>query len=258
MKKIKKEQKGFVFNYNYFYLILIFILLLLGIIFVKTFTGKVIDPTNPEDPLGIGVNPDNLPQTPEDAANVSATYLKQEWGKILTENKVVGPVHRAFLNTPTPFVILFGEAYDATFGFLLIVFFWFYFAFVVVDLLYFFGKKFSAYYFLGGALVSVALAQLGFFRALVNLLDSLLNKQENWMVRIFVVFCIIFVFVLIKFFFQSFKNYALARFKIDKEATLDQNVEESKAYIDGLKEGRKLTKDLREMKRKAITDISDL
>jgi len=59
--------------------LLIIATLLLNIIPVHA----AIDTSNSQDPLGIGINPDAIPQNPDDLKNVSTTYLKQEWTKIL-------------------------------------------------------------------------------------------------------------------------------------------------------------------------------
>jgi len=74
-------------------LLLIFILLfLIGYFTNPSLTGNVIDPGNTEDPLGIGINPDNVPETPEELANVSREYLIREWKKVATNNTFFGPV----------------------------------------------------------------------------------------------------------------------------------------------------------------------
>jgi len=74
------------------YVVILLLLILFLILVVdnlnNSVTGKVIDPNNLEDPLGIGINPENVPETPEELANISTNYLKQEWTKILSNNKI--------------------------------------------------------------------------------------------------------------------------------------------------------------------------
>jgi predicted membrane protein len=72
-------------------LVLIF---LLDYFFGFGLTGKVIDPNNIEDPLGIGISPDDVPETPEELANVSREYLAKEWKKLAMDSAFFGPILR--------------------------------------------------------------------------------------------------------------------------------------------------------------------
>jgi len=62
---------------------IIVIILILNLIPFNT----AIESTNPNDPLGIGINPDTIPQNPDQAKEIGTTYLKQEWTKILEKTQ---------------------------------------------------------------------------------------------------------------------------------------------------------------------------
>jgi hypothetical protein len=80
---VKKESPNKKNNKLKFWLITgaIILLAILALFLINKYTGKAIDPLNTEDPLGIGLNPENMPQTPEDAGEIANNYLKKEWGK---------------------------------------------------------------------------------------------------------------------------------------------------------------------------------
>ena len=50
------------------------------------------------------MNPENLPQTPEDAKTAASNYLKKEWGKILADSKYIGPIIKGYNNYIGPWL----------------------------------------------------------------------------------------------------------------------------------------------------------
>ncbi|MFA6023001.1 MAG: hypothetical protein WC781_02860 [Candidatus Pacearchaeota archaeon] len=86
-----------------------------------------VNPENIEDPLGIGINPQELPQNPEDIQNASTTYLTQEWTKIL-EKYPLGQVLLAisdFLTKLNPlFNLILGVDYSLSWAFVFAVLIW--------------------------------------------------------------------------------------------------------------------------------------
>jgi hypothetical protein len=116
---VKKETPNKKNNKLKFWLITgaIILLAILALFLINKYTGKAIDPSNTEDPLGIGLNPEQIPQTPEDAAQVGNDYLKKEWVNILNNsNSTTGKIlldTNNFLHTLSPiFKIFMGIEYS--------------------------------------------------------------------------------------------------------------------------------------------------
>lgn len=82
---------------------------------------------NPDDPLGLGINPDNLPDNPEDLKNISNDYLKQEWTKILQTKQwgifILG-IGSVFEALNPVWKILIGIEYGLSWLFFLTLLFW--------------------------------------------------------------------------------------------------------------------------------------
>ena len=92
------------------------IVLLAGVYNVSAVDSAVTD--------AIGVNSeslDNIPRTQEEAGDKASNYLKQEWNKLLTNNKFVGPIHNWSISHPLFFQILFNEPYSFSLVFIWIV-----------------------------------------------------------------------------------------------------------------------------------------
>ena len=105
---------------------LVIIVLLAGVYNVSAVDSAVTD--------AIGVNSeslDNIPRTQEEAGDKASNYLKQEWNKLLTNNKFVGPIHNWSISHPLFFQILFNEPYSFSLVFIWIVILWIFFAFNV-------------------------------------------------------------------------------------------------------------------------------
>ena len=96
--KSKKDKKTLMYT-----IIACFLILLLAFIIKINITANVIDPTDSEDPLGIGFNPENLNQDPEQIKNKTTAYLKQEWENILLNNKYIGPFLSFYKDKISPY-----------------------------------------------------------------------------------------------------------------------------------------------------------
>ena len=94
-KRVKKEirienRKNNLSNFikSYWFILALLVVLIIILILLKTpATGYAINPENTEDPLGIGLNPNTMGQSPEEFQAQSTNYLKQEWLNLLGNAK---------------------------------------------------------------------------------------------------------------------------------------------------------------------------
>ena len=93
-----------------------------------------INPENPNDPLGIGVDPENVPRDSDEWKKVSNDYLKQEWAKILEKNQfgrfILG-VGEVFGALNPVFKIILGVEYTLSWYFFLALFLWVFIAVLI-------------------------------------------------------------------------------------------------------------------------------
>jgi len=96
----------------------ILILTITAFLLIKTFTGKAID---------IDSQIEKIPQNPDEAKEVSTAYLKQEWTKILQNNKVgraILAVSNTLYSLSPVFKILIGAEYSLSWYFFLCLGVW--------------------------------------------------------------------------------------------------------------------------------------
>lgn len=79
----------------------------------------------------IGINPGNIPSSPEEAKNITTSYLQKEWGKILEKNPVAGPIHRFLLAISPAFKAILGVEYALSWAFVFAICIWL-FLFVIL------------------------------------------------------------------------------------------------------------------------------
>jgi hypothetical protein len=213
--------------------VLLSLVLTFSLVSFVSFTSAAINPANAEDPLGIGINPGDIPQTPQDAANVSLTYLQKEWTKIVAKNRYIGPVHNFFLEHQYVFIVLFNENYSFSLTFFGIVFMW---VFVMI----LFGKAIDAFKLLKlgipwifGAFISIILAQLGFIKLIVTKeLDFIFLSQYWWMRAL--VFTAIVIVLIILFYVDQVVSQAIEQSKKKKE---EKDIKEGVEEVKQIKKG---------------------
>src|SRR3990167_4875034 len=134
------------------------------------------DTPNAGDAIGqqFGINTD---QTSGLKENITNTYLKGEWGKIIASKPVIGPIHNYFTNHPLIFKILFNETYAISVTFLLIVIFWILVCSITNDSLRYTGfKKFSIP---AGIAFAIILAHLNTLKFLATYSLRVLTSSET-------------------------------------------------------------------------------
>ena len=231
---MKKEQ---------IFIILVMLLLAFTLTLSITTIHAAINPSNAEDPLGIGINPSDIPQTPEDAANVSLTYLQKEWTKIVAKNKYIGPMHNFFLNHQTAFIILFNEKYEFSLTFICIFVLWVFFAVLFGRLINAFGLLKMGLGWVVGVLCSVILAQIGLTKIITTSILTLIYARDLWWMRALLWATITIVLMIVFYLDQAVSQAIEQSKKKGKEQELEEEVKSGKAFRKGVEEGRKLLED---------------
>lgn len=188
----KNIRKSFIKKFWITVLALVIVLALLFLIdyiFDFNLTGKVIDPNNLEDPLGIGINPENMPETPEELANVSREYLIQEWKKVAQNSTFIGPL----LVVANPILRVFCGSEFSPFLEFFVAFF------VALVLLAFFTNGLNVAFrnfFLSlgiGFLINVIAVAGGAMKLIVPKIVFLLNNK--WIIASFFIACAIVIWL---------------------------------------------------------------
>jgi predicted membrane protein len=228
-QKIMKSKKK---SMNYKYLILIIALVLIAIlvpILIKNLTGKAIGEinyNNPEDPLGIGINPENIPQTPEDAKEISKEYLRKNWALLLQDSthplgKALWTANKALIALSPVFRLLIGMEYSFSWMFFLSLV-------IVITIMAIIYKtlkealEFKSWVSLGIAVIVPALGvQTGFLQ---KILDYFSPTLTNFWIRTIFIFFLILILIIYS---DIIKQIKIMRERAEKEETEERREQKS-------------------------------
>jgi hypothetical protein len=192
----------------------------------------------------IGINPEELPQTPEEAKE---KYLQKEWTKIIANSTLFGPVHRTFTAYPIPFKILFGMPYEFSLTFLFVLIFWVWLALSIerpINAYGLFGMKgfwFSGLLALG---ISIISAQLKIFVFAANGILTLIMSKESWLWRLVIIIVLFVVLFVLHQLSRKFSKSIKASKEIKAKKELEQKVEKHEAFVKGAEEGQELVSEI--------------
>ena len=233
MKKIGKKKAQRVLNKNLnknfksswlIVLGLLVLLVILAIIIKIQITGNAvaINPDNPSDPLGIGLNPDNVPQTPEELQNKSTNYLKGEWVKIL-ENKQFGwivlGVRDSLIKLNFFWKPVLGMEYSLSWLFIFALAIWLILFFILSDLVVFFSDK-KIVRGLIAFLITSIIGTSGVIKKAADLLSFVI--KNTWIAWISLVIAIL-IMVLIVRLGGGLKVYLEKQKEVQAKDKLDQD-----------------------------------
>ncbi len=172
-------------------------------------------------------------------------YLNQEWGKILEKNRVLGPIHKFFINNPLIFQILFKEPYNLSLIFFLIIILWLFAMTGMSDLIR--ASKFvkGPVSLLIGAGVAVILAQTGLFKSIILAVLDIIFSKDKWWLRVLFWFIAAFVVTAAYYLNQMLAN-KIKEFKKAKETAIEKTkLAVSSAFVKGSIEGKKFIESLK-------------
>ena len=126
-------------------------------------------------------------------------YLGKEWQKLLLKRESVAKVDEVFNKFSLVFSILFGTPYSMSLVLFCVIFLWLFLLFNMVQLVGASGLLEGPSKWLGGVIVSVILAQLGFYQAVILFLgDIIFAPKYSWM-RFLVFLIIVGAIILIRY-----------------------------------------------------------
>jgi hypothetical protein len=205
----------------------LFLLIIIAILIVNIIpVYAAIDPSNSNDPLGIGINPDSIPQNPNELKDVSATYLKQEWTKILEKTQTGRALLKVsdFLTSLNFFwKPVLGIEYSLSWIFIFAVTIWFILFYLVYGPLYaFFSKRIMA--IIVAFAVTSLIGTAGVIKRAVVLLSTIINN--TWIAWISFIVAVILIWIII-YLSGGLKTYISKQ----KEAEEKRKTEEAQEVI---------------------------
>ena len=194
--------------------VLIFLCLLF---FAQVVSADILDSIE-EKVEGIGDTKENIEEGVEKIKETKWDYLGEKWKTIFLRNKVVSVVDGFFQKINIVFVVLFGENYSLSLTLLFIVILWFYSFFKLSEILTDYSTFSSSVATLIGLGFSIIMAQLKFFRVLVESFGWLVFSQEAWWLRLIIFIVIGFVMI----FLYKLSSQVGDSFKKNREKTKEE------------------------------------
>jgi hypothetical protein len=227
-------------------LLLIAVLLTLSIFSAVYFSHLAIAETADEVIQSqIGINPGNIPSSPEEAQNIATKYLKREWSKIIAGVPVIGPIHTYLLANPIVFQVLFNYKYEISLTLIGIIILWIYFASVSGNALRASGlikKRWQTA--LVGLALAIILAHINVLKIIISFFLEIAFSDKAWYIRL-----IIWVLTVLFAWLFALISHKLATWKAkiekaQKEAEVAQAAKEGQTFAKGAEKGKELKEKL--------------
>lgn len=187
-----------------------------------------------------GVNPEKIQDIPQTTQEIKETYLKQSWIELIEKNKYLGPVHNFLLKLSPVFLVLFGENYSISLVLLMVMCLWFYVAMELTSVLGSF-QVLNAWASTGIAcLISIILAQVGAYRALITLIGNIVYSKELWWMRLLIILAFVIAGFILHYLTKIFEKQIKLSKASAKSKAVESELETQKEFIKGIKEGSKL------------------
>lgn len=164
-------------------------------------------------------------------------YLKQEWQKILKENKVVAAIDSFCTKYSIFFRIVFGMPYSLSLTLVFVIVLWLFIALTISDITRKGLGFLEGLSYILGIVAAVVLAQLQILRRFSAFLVELIISREAFWAR-FIVFMIIIAILILLYYFKGGLSQALEqRRKKLKEEETEQKQKEIKKFTENLEKG---------------------
>jgi len=223
-----------------FLFILLFITILNSTSLVQAELGVDLD-----DPLGVGINPQDVPQNPEELKNVPSEFLKNEWTKLLGEGKFYGTLIRTYRKiapvTDPIFRYTVGMEPELSGLFFLTFFIWIVFLIYLYRILSVFSTFSNKTAFVIALALVIVMGLFGFPKFFGGLLMGLINGLATWWIRLIVEVVLIIIFIILMSLSKKFREYiktfkerrarALAE---EHRRRLKSTVETGEKYVGGI------------------------
>jgi len=217
----------------------LFFVLTFLIIFVSLFSiGSSADISDITSPIENAQEQfEDIPKTP---ADIKAEYLKQEWNKIILNNKYIGPIHKFFLDNSLPFNIVFNEQYSFSLIFILTLVFWF----LTLRLVYSpsnkaFNTGLSWTLAIG---IPIIFAHLFIYKIIIEKILYFVYSQETLWARTIVWFITVISIIVIIIIDEILSKKIEQNKKAKEKDRIETEVKEVKTFMSSLKEYLKIIK----------------
>jgi hypothetical protein len=149
-------------------------------------------------------------------------YLGDGWQKLLLKNKFIAKVDKFLSNFSLVFSILFAKPYSISLLLFGVIFLWMFFLFNFVDLLEASGFFKGGYKWGGGILISVILAQVGFFETLIVFFGNIAFAPKYSLTRFFILLIFVGALILIRYGDQKLAIYLKKKYGGSAEKKLER------------------------------------
>ena len=229
-------------NLQIFALVL-FSLLILNL-FIISVKAEVSAPSIPSLPgIGGNINPDTglpieLEKIQEIGKNltskeISSNYLKQEWNKILLDNKYISSMDSFFTKISIIFRILFGIPYSLTLTLFFVIILWFAIFLSLPGIIENSTSLSSGVSWLISLGITIILAQIQVLNRIIVFLIKFISYPENSWLRL-LVGILIFVGIIIFYYIEKYLSKYLEKKKKQK---IENKTKQTQKKIEKFSEG---------------------
>jgi hypothetical protein len=215
-------------------------------VFSSFFLASAQLPSLPQMPNPEQIAKDKIESTSKSIEDIRKAYLGQELEKLVVKNKIIGPIHtilKESVISKWAFLILFNTKYSFSFLFLLTIIVCTLIASLVEDCFKFYGFSRASSTLIGLGVMMIV-AQIGVVNWLfLSLIDFISSKNKWWMRAILWALVIIFLIVISKA-DKILSKFIKAKEIKEKEGEKEQKLKEATRFIEGVKEGQKLSGEL--------------
>jgi len=167
---------------------------------------------------GIEDTKENIEEGVENIKETNIDYLSEKWKTAFLKNKFISFVDSFFQKINFVFVVLFSENYSLSLTLFFIIILWLCFFFKLSEVLTDYSAFSSSVATVIGFGLVIIMAQLKFFRVIVESFGWLVFSQEAWWIRFIIFVIIIFVMV----FLYKLSSQIGDSFKKNKEKTKEE------------------------------------
>ena len=161
---------------------------------------------------------ENIEESVEEIKETKWDYLGEKWKSAFLKNKFVSVADGFFQKINFVFVVLFGENYSLSLTLFFIIVLWFSFFFKLSEVLTDYSTFSSIVATAIGFGLVIIMAQLKFFRVIVESFGWLIFSPEAWWLRLIIFVVIIFVVV----FLYKLSSQIGDSFKKNREKTKEE------------------------------------
>ena len=167
---------------------------------------------------GLEDTKENIEEGVENIKETNIDYLSEKWKTAFLKNKFISFVDSFFQKINFVFVVLFSENYSLSLTLFFIIILWLCFFFKLSEVLTDYSAFSSSVATVIGFGLVIIMAQLKFFRVIVESFGWLVFSQEAWWIRLIIFVVIVFVVV----FLYKFSSQIGDSFKKNKEKTKEE------------------------------------